>query len=402
MAHAAVTGEAKPKKKMSHRLPRSLCLPTYAPLTRHPEQLRRSWRRVQGMATSSKTAPNFGYPARPSAQHLPPKARGAAMETATPGKTRRDLFHPRHHTTRSSRSRHSPARPPLPHAGRGLSPQHRIRHGPLPRARRGRRGRSGHSPGTGTVLTAGTLPPPPRCPLSSPHSPASPRHHPRAPASGLPRPRRGCPGPGGAEGPVRDGRPLALPEGLRVRLMTSSEKPPPPPPATLPFMLRPEGEVGSRGSRFRFLGRRRRRRAAPRSAGSCSPRPRRTAPPGDRAPLPAGQAAPGEGRRGPAPASARGARPSPPAGGPQRPCRERRRRYAPRRAVRPPGWGPGSCGGPRRRAAPSGPRTPPAVGCHPLGPGGTTQPPPAHRHLPLHPCRAPRRSPGWRGVSREG
>lgn len=51
-----------------------------------------------------------------------------------------------------------------------------------------------------------------------------------------------------------------------MSLITSSETPP---PATLPFMLQPEGEVGWRGNRFRFLGRR--RRAAPRCAGSCSP-----------------------------------------------------------------------------------------------------------------------------------
>lgn len=96
-------------------------------------------------------------------------------------------------------------------------------------------------------------PGPPPSPLPSPCPPA-PR-----------RPRRGCPGPGGAGARRGAAAGLAVPEGLRVSLITSSARPPP--AATLPFMLQPQGEVGSRGGRFRFLGR---RGAAPRSAGSCS------------------------------------------------------------------------------------------------------------------------------------
>lgn len=96
-------------------------------------------------------------------------------------------------------------------------------------------------------------PGPPPSPLPSPCPPA-PR-----------RPRRGCPGPGGAGARRGAAAGPAVPEGLRVSLITSSARPPP--AATLPFMLQPQGEVGSRGGRFRFLGR---RGAAPRSAGSCS------------------------------------------------------------------------------------------------------------------------------------
>uniref|UniRef100_A0A8B9W3A5 Tetratricopeptide repeat domain 9B n=1 Tax=Anas zonorhyncha TaxID=75864 RepID=A0A8B9W3A5_9AVES len=85
-------------------------------------------------------------------------------------------------------------------------------------------------------------PGPPPSPLPSPCPPA-PR-----------RPRRGCPGPGGAGARRGAAAGPAVPEGLRVSLITSSARPPP--AATLPFMLQPQGEVGSRGGRFRFVGRR--------------------------------------------------------------------------------------------------------------------------------------------------
>lgn len=94
-------------------------------------------------------------------------------------------------------------------------------------------------------------------------------------ASPLPPPRLGAAPLSG--GPTQSAAAPASPEGPRVSLITSSETPP---PATLPFMLQPEGEVGWRCNRFRFLGRR--RRAAPRSSGSCSPPGRGRAGPGGR------------------------------------------------------------------------------------------------------------------------
>lgn len=121
---------------------------------------------------------------------------------------------------RWSRRGQSLTQPALPHAGHGLSPQPCTHHGAIstvvPRQERplgpGASGLPPQRPGAGTVLTAGTLPPPPQCPLRPPRPPLAPR--PPPPRRGLHGPQRGCPGPGGAEGPARVRRPP--PPHLRV------------------------------------------------------------------------------------------------------------------------------------------------------------------------------------------
>lgn len=137
---------------------------------------------VQGTATWAhgfQMAPGSGYPKRLGAQRLPPHLEATAPPETTTSRAnqrrnwrrnqrrvvRRDTSH-----YRSSRRGRTLTQPALPHAGHELFPQQCSRHGYL----------QGEAPGPGTsgrctsILAAGTLPPPPRCPPQPPRRPPPP------------------------------------------------------------------------------------------------------------------------------------------------------------------------------------------------------------------------------------
>lgn len=163
---------------------------------------------VQGTATWAhdfQMAPGSGYPTRLGAQRLPPHLEATAPpETTTSWENqrqnrrrnqrravRRDIS-----VYRSSRGGWTLTQPALPHAGHELFPQQRIRHGYF----QGEAPRPGTSGRCTSILAAGTLPPPPRCPPRPPRRPPPPRAS--APASpGAAQASARLPRPGRRRGP---------------------------------------------------------------------------------------------------------------------------------------------------------------------------------------------------------